>query len=162
MKQSLGDLLKHPMLAAFAGALLPTIISVVCVWLTYSYTSESQDRQLKITLVASFDQTSNQIVDAGGMFLASINNNSNNIEEARKIIATLSGKQMLETDSLKNTFGDVGEIASYQEALKDFRNVAYSTQTAADIKPWAESFGKVIDAKITLTSKLYHQLGIKG
>src|SRR5580692_7149277 len=102
MKLPVGELLKHPLLAALIGALLPTIASMVCVWLTYSYTSEAQNRQVKIDLVARFDQSSNQIVDAGGMFLISINNNSENIEEARKFIATLSGKQMIEADSLKN------------------------------------------------------------
>jgi hypothetical protein len=158
---SVNKFAQHPAGAAVLGGLPAAIVSIICVIITIVNNSSSQNRQVELDLVAKFDQSSNQIVNAGSMFLSAINN-SKNLDESKKFIATLSGTQIIETESLKHAFGDVAEIDSYQNAVKEFQTVASSTRSAEDIKVWAESFGKVVDAKISLTNKLYNKLGMKA
>jgi hypothetical protein len=154
------SLLSHPMIAGIVGGLPATIVAVVCVFLTYNNTVASQNRQIQIDLIARFDQSSNQIVDAGTMFLSAITENKD-LGPAKKVIASLAGRQLLETQDLLRAFGDEKKVLTYQDALKEFNTIADGTQSAADIKGWAESFGHVIDAKIALTDSLYKKIGLR-
>ena len=153
------SMFSHPAIAALLGSLLPTIASIVCVYLTYSLATEAQSRRIHLDLLARFDQSSSQIVDAGGGFLTALNNDKD-LTAARGVIATLTGKQMLETESLRRNFGDISEIKGYENAIAEFEATAKGIQSPREIKTWAEAFGRVIDSKIALMKSLYNKLGI--
>jgi hypothetical protein len=95
--------------------------------------NSAQNRQVEIGMIARFDQSSNQVVDAGAMFLLAINENED-LSGPRKFIASLTGKQVIEAEDLRHVFGDDAQISSYQDAVKEFNSMADSTQSASEIK----------------------------
>ena len=155
----LNEALKHPAIAAFVGALLPSILSVACVIMTYQYGSVLQNRQAQLEAIVRFDQSSGQIIEVGRKFVAALNDGKD-LTEAKQEASTYVGKQILELLGLKRVFITDGPMAEYETAIKDFNITAQATRSAQDVKSWGENFGRVIDTREHLTRSLYKQMGV--
>ena len=157
----LDEQMRHPAWAAVVASIVPTLASIICVYLTYSYGSMSQNRQAQLETIARFDQSSNHIVDVGSRFLSALNEHKDKeLSESRSAISALAGKQLLETGTLKKLFNDDAAISEYEDAVQDFSATAQHTKSALDIKPWAESFGRVVDSRAKMTKNLYRRVGV--
>jgi uncharacterized membrane-anchored protein YhcB (DUF1043 family) len=151
---------------AIAAALLASVIAVVIgvasLYLTVHYNKVSQDRQARLEQVAKFDQSTQQIIDAAQSFVSSINDNNKGLDPAKVKLRTVIASEINETDNitrfLDKSARDRGE--QYQTALQELNDVAQKTSGITDMRPWAESFGRVLDNKALLSRELYTELGI--
>jgi hypothetical protein len=148
-------------LAAVLSCALGAAISLVSAYVSYHYTQVGQDRQARLEQVSKFDAASVQIIDAGGSFILVINESKDPVAARQKLRAVIAD-QIHETESFRKFYGkNVGaRIEEYQSALAELNQVAQRTASVTDMRPWAESFGRVLDAKSALSESLYTALGM--
>jgi hypothetical protein len=123
-------------------AIASILVSVPSAWLSYHYSTVSQDRQLKIEQIFKFESSSAQIVEAVGDFVAALNARSD-LAEAKKRIAASTTNEIDASEHLHSLFPKVNDIEKYMDALAEFNKVSQSTSSAMDIKPWMESLDKM-------------------
>jgi hypothetical protein len=154
---------QNALLAALIGAAAAILIGIVSIVLTVYFNNETQDRQLRLEQVSKFDASSQQVIDAGASFIAAINNNRG-LAPAREKLSAVVAAQIHETDKITKFFDDrVQQRAGrYENALSELNEVAQRTSSAADMRTWTETFGRVLDANSTLSRALYYNMGIKG
>jgi hypothetical protein len=152
---------QNAILAAVLTSILAIVTSLGSVFFTYYFTTASQDRQLKIEQVSKFDGTSAQLIDAAGLFIDAINAKQD-LATARLKVRTVVATQIQDTETLRKIFDGKIEalINDYQSALEEFNQVAEKTASVTEMRPWAESFGRVLDTKSTLSHGLSNAIGI--
>jgi len=158
MLQLLRNFLSHPFGAAFAGGLIPGVLSIVCVVMTYNYGVDLQRKQSRLDQIVRFDQSSTQVVEAGGQMIATLNQGKD-LASPKQSISALVAKQLMEAHELKRFFPANKEVGFYEEAIIDFNKTSKSMKSVEDIKAFGESFGRVIDARDGLTKSLFKEIG---
>ena len=124
------------------------------MYLTYSYGKAAQDRQVRLEQISKFDATSMQIIEAAGAFIVAINNEHDLGPSRAKLSAALA-TQIHDSRSLENTFEGADRIVrEYQDAIAELNQIAQKTASANDMRPWTESFGRVLDYKAALSNRL--------
>jgi hypothetical protein len=152
---------QNALLGTMIASVLALIGSIVSVFVTIHYGNVIQDRQIRLEQVSKFDQSSIQIIEAGGSFISAINDNKSLAPAKDKLSAVLAA-QINETDNITKFFGQRAKrkAEQYQSALEELNQVAQKTSGVTEMRPWAESFGRALDAKSILSQELYGQLGI--
>jgi hypothetical protein len=152
---------QNAIMAALVASALAFAGSVASVVMTYHYGTVSQDRQAKIEQISKFDAAGSQLVEAAGLFINSINAQQD-LGPAKLKVRTVVANQIQETEILRNLFGNdlKTTIDEYQSALSEFNQTASRTNDVTAMRPWAESFGRVLDTKSSLSKALSKRLGI--
>lgn len=142
----------NAILAAILTSVLAFAGSIVSVYLSYHFATVAQDRQARIEQITKFDAASAQLIEAAGSFINAINGKQD-LEPSRLKVRTAVANQISQTEVLRNLFdGDISKIVGeYQDALSEFNKVAEKTETVTEMRPWAESFGRVLDLKAALS-----------
>jgi hypothetical protein len=146
--------------AAIITSALSAVASIVCVYLTYQYATSTQDRQVRLEQVSKFDTNSSQLIEAGGQFIAAINDNKD-LSGAKVKMRTVVASQIHDSENLRKFFdGPVSQLVSdYQSAISELNDVAQKTSNPTEMRPWTESFGRALDAKASLSTQLYSTIG---
>jgi hypothetical protein len=154
---------QNVMLATIIASAFSVIVTLGNAGFTIYATSASQDRQVRIEQLSKFDSASQALLEAAGVFITAVNtNNVKDIDAARLKVRTVVATQIQDTEVLKKTFN--GKVASlvdgYQGALAEFNRNAQQTASVTDMRPWAESFGRVLDSRTALSQALSVSLGL--
>lgn len=154
---------ENAIIASLFAAAISVVVSIVSAYFTIHYNFVAQDRQTRLEQIKLFDQSSQSLIDASGAFIAAINDNdAKGLSAARTKLSAILAAQMNETDSLSKFLAPTAQnkATQYQSALDEFNKIAQKTAQVTDMRPWAESFGRAIDAKNELSREIYTQLGM--
>jgi hypothetical protein len=148
---------KHGILTA----MLTSILSLAGTGYSVFQTSNFQERQVAIEQISKFDAANSPLVDAAGAFIAAVNA-SKDVSDARLKIRTVVAGQVQDIQTLRKTFDrDVLRLVDeYQQALLEFVRIADRTSTVTEMRPWAESFGRVLDTRTALSNGMATSLGV--
>jgi hypothetical protein len=149
--------------AALISSVVAIVIGLISIGLTIHYNKISQDRQARLEQVARFDQSTQQIIDASQSFVAAINDNNKGLDPAKIKIRTIIASEINESSNISRFFDRSAKEKAdeYQSSLEEFNDIAQKTSSVTDMRPWAESFDRVLTNKATLSRQLYTELGIK-
>jgi hypothetical protein len=78
-------------------------------------------------------------------------------------VRTVVANQIQDAENLRKLFdGRIDKVASeYQSALLEFNQVAEKTDSVTNMRPWVESFGRVLDLKAALSKQLSISMGLE-
>ncbi len=161
MLKYLKDNAQNALVAAVITSIISAGASGWSVYMTYYYSTATQDRQVRLEQISKFDTNSSQLIDAGGQFVAAINSNNKDLNGAKVKMRTVVASQLHDSENLRKFF-DVRInklVTDYQTALSDLNDVAQKTSSPIEMRPWSESFGRALDAKATLSTQLYTSIG---
>ena len=147
------------------AAILTSVLSLGGSGLSVYFSYHAQDRQVRIEQVSKFDAASNNLLEAAGVFIAAINaGKQQDIDAARIKVRTVVAGQIQDTEIFRNTFdgGVTSLINQYQTALGQFSQVAENTKSVIEMRPWVESFGRVLDSRRALSVALSRELGFRA
>jgi hypothetical protein len=163
MKQWLKDHSQNMIIAAVVTSVLAAIVSIGSAVVSYELGKMSQDRQAKIEQVSKFESSNGQIIAAGGQFIAAINSNKE-LDSAKLKLSTVVATQIHESESLRGIFDSKvnASVTDYQTALLELNSVAQKTTSSVEMRLWAESFGRALDAKSNLSQQLNNAVGIQS
>jgi hypothetical protein len=165
MKEYIEKHRDNAIIAALVVSVLALAGTVLSCYLTYYYNSQSQDRQAKLEQISKFDASSTELVAAAGAFINAINQNDGKELEAvrRKLSQVIASQIYGSQDFTKAYGGDLDDVVRrYQAALAELNNTARGTSSVTDMRPWSESFGRVLDTKATLSDRLYSAMGSRA
>lgn len=150
----------NAVIAAVITAVLALVGSLGQVYLTYYYNTQSQDRQIKIEQISKFDGSSAELISAAGTFINAVNDKKD-LEDARKQLSAVLATQIFTTQNLQNFYGnDIGKlIRDYQTAISELNQISQKTGSVTEMRPWTESFGRVLDTRANLSNQLHTTLG---
>jgi hypothetical protein len=153
---------QNAILASLIASVLALAGSVGSAVLTYQYTRASQDRQIRLDQLTRFDASSSQILEAAGAFISAINENKD-LPVARQRLSAVLATQMHDADSIKLLYGSHVDrlINEYQAAVSELNQAAQKTSSVTEMRPWTESFGRVLDTKSNLIQGIYNEVGIQ-
>jgi hypothetical protein len=160
------DFIKEHSQNAILGALIASALalvgSVVSVYMTYHYAIVAQDRQVRLEQLSKFDASSSQIVEAAGSFINAINDNKDLLSAKQKLSAILA-TQIHDTEGFRILYGKKIDtlVGNYQTAIIELNQAAQKTLSVTEMRPWTESFGRVLDAKTNLIRGLYSEAGVR-
>ncbi|SEI08880.1 hypothetical protein [Tardiphaga sp. OK245] len=161
MFKYLKDNSQNALVAAVLTSVISAVAALVSVYMTYHYSTATQDRQVRLEQISKFDANSSQLIDAGGQFVAAINSNNKDLSGAKVKMRTVVASQLHDSENLRKFFdGRVNKLVTdYQAAISDLNDVAQKTASPMEMRPWAESFGRALDAKASLSTQLYTSVG---
>jgi hypothetical protein len=151
---------------AILAALLTGLIAIAAAafsgYLSYHYGTVSQDRQVRLDQIAKFDSASSQLIEAAGSFVTAINGHQD-LDPSRLKVRIAVANELQQADGLRRIFGGGIDklVTDYQGALTEFNQVADKTRSVTDMRPWAESFGRVLDVKSDLSKELSVSMGLE-
>lgn len=153
---------QNAILASIIGSAVAIVVAIGTAVYTVRSNTVAQDRQTRIEQIAKFDQSTQRIIDAAQLFVSSINEHDKGLGPVKLKLRTAVASEINDTGNITRFFDkkakDQGE--QYQAALQEFNDVAQKTSSVVDMRPWAESFGRVLDNKALLSRELYTELGI--
>jgi hypothetical protein len=152
---------QNALIASVIASVISAASAVGCVYMTYYYSTATQDRQVKLEQISKFDGNSSQLIDAGGQFVAAINSNNKDLSGAKVKMRTVVASQLHDSENLRKFFdGRINKLVTdYQTAISDLNDVAQKTSSATEMRLWVESFGRALDAKASLSTQLYTSVG---
>ena len=161
MLKYLKDNSQNALIAAVVTSLISAGATGWSVYMTYSYSTATQDRQVKLEQISKFDGNSSQLIDAGGQFVAAINSNNKDLSAVKVKMRTVVASQLHDSENLRKFFdGRINKLVTdYQTAISDLNDVAQKTSSPMEMRPWVESFGRALDAKASLSTQLYTSIG---
>jgi hypothetical protein len=161
MLKYLKDNAQNALIAAIVTALISAATTGWSVYMTFYYATAAQDRQVRLEQISKFDTNSSQLIDAGGQFVAAINAENDDLNGAKMKLRTVVASQLHDSENLRKFFdGHIDALVNeYQSALSDLNDIAQKTSSPVEMRPWAESFGRALDAKASLSSQLYTSVG---
>jgi hypothetical protein len=152
---------QNALIASVAASIISAASALGCVYVTFQYSTAIQDRQVRLEQISKFDSNSAQLIDAGGEFIAAINTSNKDMSGVRVKMRTVVASQLHDSENLRKFFdGRVNKLVTdYQSAISDLNNVAQNASGPMDMRLWAESFGRALDAKAMLSAQLYMSIG---
>ena len=152
---------QNALIASVVASVISAASALGCVYMTYYYSTATQDRQVRLEQISKFDGNSAQLIDAGGQFVAAINSNNKDLNGAKVKMRTVVASQLHDSENLRKFFdGGINKLVTdYQAAISDLNDVAQKTASPMEMRPWAESFGRALDAKAILSTQLYSSIG---
>ena len=155
---------RHPqnaVLASIIASAVAIIIGIGSAFYSFHVSLSVQDRQARLEQVAKFDQSTQQLYDAAQSFIEAINNNNKGLDPARAKLRTILASEINSTGNISQFFSKNAKAHAekYEDALQEFNDVSQKTSGVADMRPWAESFGRVLDQKSTLNYEFHTELG---
>lgn len=143
------------------GGFLPSIVSVFCVYYTYTTNVTVQIRQQKFEVITRYSQSSDKIVDSLNTITSSMNN-QRPMDEAKTAVSQFAGRQIMEVSDIKRTFPKVKELNDYMESIEEYNRTVQSVSSAADVKDWVMAFDRAINARTAALAALYKEIGIEN
>jgi hypothetical protein len=152
---------QNALIGSMIASAIALISSVISMCVTVHYTNTAQVRQMRLEQISKFDSSGEKVVEAGGSFIAAVNDHKQ-LDPAKTNLSAVLATQIQETDNISKFFdGNVRKSAEqYEEALMELNQVAQKTSAITEMRPWAESFGRALDAKLRLSQELYTALGV--
>ena len=152
---------QNALIASVVASVISALSALGCVLVTFHYSTAIQDRQVRLEQISKFDSNNAQLIDAGGDFIAAINASAKDMNGVRVKMRTIVASQLHDSENLRKFFdGRVNKLVTeYQSAISDLNNVAQNTSAPTDMRLWSESFGRALDAKATLSTQLYMDVG---
>jgi hypothetical protein len=117
---------------------------------------------VKLDQLARFDASSTELVEAAAQFITAINTNRD-LPQAREKFSRLLAAQIAASDQLKEI--DARQAASidiYETTISDFNIALKNAASPADMGPWVERFGHMLDTKGALSKRFHSDLGVSG
>ncbi len=152
---------------ALATALITSFValftSVTSLYISYHFNVQSQDRQMKLEQVGKFDSSTAELIAAAGGFVSAINDNKN-INEARLQLSNVIATQIHQAESI-GRFHDReirNLVVEYQDVSNELNQVAQKTSKVTDMRPWTETFGRMLDVKAKLAAEVHTSLGTQS
>ncbi|HEX4055943.1 MAG TPA: hypothetical protein VHX86_16895 [Tepidisphaeraceae bacterium] len=152
----------NALVASIIGNVIMVVATIFCVYLTYHYGSATQDRQVRLDQLARFQASTDAITNVSGQFIAAINDKKNLAPVKVQFNAVL-GSQLVQVQELSRLFSNDAEpVKEYEDAIEQLSDAVERTSSVTEMSPWAHSFGRVLDAKTNLSSRLFERLGVKS
>jgi hypothetical protein len=149
---------RNPNKVAISIAIISAFVSIgtsvgTGVW-TYHLNMVTQSHQVAIDRVEKF--TSNAgLVEAAASFISAMNA-SRDLATSREKFSAVIGQQIITTNDLRTAMSPraIDLTKRYQTALLELGGLTQKIDQPAEIRPWAESFGRALDARSALAEQL--------
>lgn len=154
---------QNAIIASVIGSIFAVGISAFSVYESYKFTIVAQSRQAKIEQIAMFSSSTQKIIEAGGIFISSINTNKE-IPQAKTKFNSALAEQIAEVEQLKNIFefNNNDQLSKYEDAVGNLSKYVQETSNPTQMSGWAESFGHVLDLKNGIVHILYSDVDLKN
>jgi hypothetical protein len=143
---------------AISIAILSAVVSIGIsvgsgVW-TYHLNMVTQSRQAKIDRVDKFTANAG-LVDAAAAYISAMNA-ARDLAAAREKFSSAIGQQIVATNDLRTAMSPkaVDLTKRYQTALLELGGLTQKIDQPTEMRPWAESFGRALDARSALAEQL--------
>src|ERR1700730_2557687 len=107
----------------------------------------TQTRQARIDRVDKFTSNSG-LVEAAAAFISAMNA-ARDLSAAREKFSSAIGQQIVTTNDLRTSMSPkaLDLTKRYQTALLELGGLTQKIDKPTEIRPWAESFGRALDAR---------------
>jgi hypothetical protein len=149
--------------ASTIASYLSLAISVLTIAVTYQMNVTMQNRQIQNDRIDKFSNSSTSLMEAAAVFVSAMNAAAD-LKPARDKFAAAIGQQIIASNDLKVVSGANSEklFSDYQNALLELSRTVQRVSNPTEMRPWAESFGRALDARASLTRQLQSQIGIRS
>ncbi|WP_182179369.1 hypothetical protein [Methylobacterium radiotolerans] len=138
-----------------AISVVSIFVSAGAAWYSYNTSVYVQDRQSIIEELRALDDSGQKILEAGANFINSINSQSDlkaskeklNILLAQQAMAAINARRKLKPS-------DYQYAEDYVNALRELGKISQNTNQSTEMRPWAEAFGRALDARTTLAQAI--------
>lgn len=145
---------KVAIVIAVFGALISIAVSVGSGLWSYHVNMATQNRQTQIERVDKFSNNSS-LSEAAAAFIGAMQA-SRDLSPAREKFASAIGQQVISTNDLKvsSSATTLRLVQQYQASLQELAGLTQKVGQPTEMRPWAESFGRALDNRATLSDQL--------